>query len=65
MARKAGRTKPMSPKAGVTKTRRRYGCGGKVNKNLYKEGGTVFTKDNAYGNCFSIFGKYSFFLFWS
>lgn len=23
MARKAGRTKPMSPKAGVTKTRRR------------------------------------------
>lgn len=24
MARKAGRTKPMSPKAGVTKTRRRY-----------------------------------------
>lgn len=27
--------------------------------------GTVFTKDNAYGNCFSIFGKYSFFLFWS
>lgn len=37
MARKAGRTKPMSP----------------------------FTKDNAYGNCFSIFGKYSFFLFWS
>lgn len=30
MARKAGRTKPMSPKAGVTKTRRRYGCGGKV-----------------------------------
>lgn len=29
------------------------------------KGGTVFTKDNAYGNCFSIFGKYSFFLFWS
>lgn len=27
MARKAGRTKPMSPKAGVTKTRRRYGFG--------------------------------------
>lgn len=24
MARKAGRTKPMSPKAGVTKTRRLY-----------------------------------------
>lgn len=24
MARRAGRTKPMSPKAGVTKTRRRY-----------------------------------------
>lgn len=32
MARKAGRTKPMSPKAGVTKTRRRYSCGGKVKK---------------------------------
>lgn len=32
MARKAGRTKPMSPKAGVTETRRRYGCGGKVKK---------------------------------
>ena len=35
MARKAGRTKPMSPKAGVTKTRRRYGCGGKVSKNYH------------------------------
>lgn len=31
-ARKAGRTKPMSPKAGVTKTRRRHGCGGKIKK---------------------------------
>lgn len=32
MARKAGRAKPMSPKAGVTKTRRRHSCGGKVKK---------------------------------
>lgn len=36
MARKAGRTKPMSPKAGVTKTRRRYGCGGKDCKSRNK-----------------------------
>lgn len=28
-----GRAKPMSPKAGVTKQRkRRYGCGGKLKK---------------------------------
>ena len=26
------RPKPMSPKAGVTRTHRRYGCGGKVKK---------------------------------
>lgn len=26
------RPKPMSPKAGVTKTRRRYSCGGKLKK---------------------------------
>ena len=25
-----GRAKPTSPKAGVTKKRRRYGCGGKL-----------------------------------
>lgn len=27
-----GRAKPMTSKAGVTKTKRRYGKGGKVNK---------------------------------
>lgn len=34
MAKKktSGRPKPMSPKAGVTKNPRRYGCGGKVKK---------------------------------
>lgn len=30
MARRTGRAKPTAPKAGVTKTRRRYGCGGKL-----------------------------------
>ena len=30
MARRTGRSKPTTPKAGVTKTRRRYGCGGKL-----------------------------------
>lgn len=25
-----GRAKPLTPKAGVTKTKRRYGCGGKL-----------------------------------
>ena len=30
MARRTGRSKPTAPKAGVTKTRRRYGCGGKL-----------------------------------
>ena len=30
MARRTGRDKPTTPKAGVTKTRRRYGCGGKL-----------------------------------
>lgn len=28
MARRTGRAKPMTPKAGVTKTHRRYSCGG-------------------------------------
>ena len=32
MARRTGRAKPTSPKSGVTKTHRRYGCGGKVQK---------------------------------
>lgn len=27
-----GRPKPMTPKAGYTKTKRRYGCGGKIKK---------------------------------
>lgn len=30
MARRTGRSKPTAPKAGATKTRRRYGCGGKL-----------------------------------
>ena len=30
--KRIGRAKPMSPKAGVTKTHRRYGCGGKLKK---------------------------------
>lgn len=32
MAKKTGRAKPTSLKSGVTKTHRRYGCGGKVKK---------------------------------
>lgn len=28
----ARRAKPLTTKAGVTKTKRRYGCGGKVKK---------------------------------
>ena len=32
MARRTGRSKPTTPKAGVTKTPRRYGCGGKLSK---------------------------------
>lgn len=32
MARKIGRPKPMTPKAGFTKTKRRYASGGKVKK---------------------------------
>ena len=32
MARRAGRAKPMTAKAGVTKTHRRYSCGGKLKK---------------------------------
>lgn len=30
MARRTGRAKPTTPKAVVTKTKRRYGCGGKL-----------------------------------
>lgn len=30
MSKKTGRAKPLIPKAGVTKTRRRYGNGGKL-----------------------------------
>lgn len=30
--KKTGRAKPLTPKAGVTKTSRRYGCGGKLKK---------------------------------
>jgi hypothetical protein len=30
MAKKTGRPKPMTPKAGFTRTRRRFGCGGKI-----------------------------------
>ena len=32
MARRTGIAKPTTPKAGVTKTHRRYGCGGKIKK---------------------------------
>ena len=32
MSRRTGRAKPLAPKAGVTKSKRRYGCGGKVKK---------------------------------
>ena len=32
MARRTGRAKPTTPKSGVTKIHRRYGCGGKVKK---------------------------------
>lgn len=32
MARRTGRAKPTTPKAGVAKTHRRYGCGGKIKK---------------------------------
>jgi hypothetical protein len=30
MRNKTGRAKPVTPKAGVTKTSRRYACGGKL-----------------------------------
>lgn len=30
--KKVGRAKPMTPKAGVTRTKRRYECGGKLPK---------------------------------
>lgn len=29
-AKRTGRAKPMTAKAGVTKTKRRYSCGGKM-----------------------------------
>ena len=32
MAKKTGRAKPVTPKAGVTKGHRRYSCGGKLKK---------------------------------
>lgn len=32
MANKTNRAKPVAPKAGVTKTSRRYACGGKLKK---------------------------------
>lgn len=32
MAKKTGRAKPLTPKAGVTKGKRRYACGGKIKK---------------------------------
>ena len=31
-SKSTGRPKPMTPKAGFTKTKRRYGCGGKLSK---------------------------------
>ena len=32
MAKRTGRAKPTTPKSGVSKTHRRYGCGAKVKK---------------------------------
>ena len=32
MVKRTGRAKPMTAKAGVTKTKRRYACGGKMKK---------------------------------
>ena len=32
MAKRTGRAKSTTPKSGVTKTHRRYSCGGKVKK---------------------------------
>lgn len=32
MTKKTGRAKPLTPKAGVTKNKRRYSCGGKLKK---------------------------------
>ena len=32
MAKRNRRAKPTTPKAGVTKTHRRYGCGGTIKK---------------------------------
>ena len=43
---KTGRAKPVIPKAGFTKTKRRYGCGGKMSKgNSYKCGGKIKKQD--------------------
>ena len=40
-----GRVKATTPKAGVTKKKRRYGCGGKMSKgNQYKCGGKLKSK---------------------
>lgn len=39
------RIKATTPKAGVTKNKRRYGCGGKMSKgNSYKCGGKIKSK---------------------
>lgn len=32
MVKRTGRAKPMTVKVGVTKTKRRYSCGGKLKK---------------------------------
>ena len=32
VTKRTGRAKPMTAKAGVTKTKRRYACGGKMKK---------------------------------
>ena len=32
MVKRTGRAKPLTTKAGVTKTKRRYACGGKMKK---------------------------------
>ena len=57
-----GRAKPMSPKAGITKQRRRrYGCGGRrPKKEKPIQGRTVFIKGDAYANSCYLLNKYSF-----
>lgn len=32
MVKRVRKAKPLTPKAGVTKVHRRYGCGGKIKK---------------------------------